>query len=199
MIDKNFSLWENQLMEIFKKSYFFVLDIAQTLILAVAAFVIVYMFLFRPFEVKGESMFPTYHDSEYLITNLISARFSDHKMGDVIVFKAPNSPDKDFIKRIIGIPGNSVMVKDEKVYLNGNILDESSYLNSTVRTFGGSFLRDGEEVTVPEGNYFVMGDNRSYSSDSREWGFVPKKNIIGGAVFVYWPVKDAGVIKNPFN
>lgn len=185
-------------MEILRKFYFFVLDIAQTLILAIAAFVVVYMFLFRPFEVKGESMFPTYHDGEYVITNLISQRFSNPKMGDVIVFKAPNDPNKDFIKRVIGVPGNTIMLREEAVYVNGNKLDESAYLQPSVRTFGGSFLREGEEITVPDGNFFVMGDNRSYSSDSREWGFVPKKNIIGSAIFVYWPLSSAGVVRNPF-
>ncbi len=185
-------------MEFLRKVYFFFLDIAQTLILAAAAFVVVYMFLFRPFEVKGESMYPNFHDSEYLITNLIGARLSDPKLGDVIVFKAPNEPEKDFIKRVIGIPGDTVSIQDGKIYLNNSLLDESKYLKSSVKTYGGSFLKEGEEVIVPEGYFFVLGDNRSYSSDSREWGFVPKKNIIGNSIFVYWPLRNAGVIKNPY-
>lgn len=185
-------------MEFLKKVYYFLLDIAQTLILAAAAFVVVYMFLFRPFEVKGESMFPNLHDSQYLITNVISQKLGDPKLGDVIVFKAPSEPDKDFIKRIIGVAGDSVSVKDGRVYLNGKLLDESAYLKPEVKTYGGSFLREGEEVTVPEGYFFVLGDNRSYSSDSREWGFVPKRNIIGSSFFIYWPINTAGVIKNPY-
>ena len=185
-------------MELLRKIYFFLLDIAQTLILAAAAFVVVYMFLFRPFEVKGDSMFPNLHDSQYLITNIIGLKIGEPKIGEVIVFKAPNEPDKDFIKRIIGIPGNSVSLKDGKVYLNGNLLDESKYLNSSVKTYGGSFLKENDSVTVPQGYFFVLGDNRSFSSDSREWGFVPKKNIIGSSFFIYWPLSAAGVIKNPY-
>ena len=185
-------------MELLRKIYFFLLDIAQTLILAAAAFVVVYMFLFRPFEVKGDSMFPNLHDSQYLITNIIGLKIGEPNIGDVIVFKAPNEPDKDFIKRIIGIPGNSVSLKDGKVYLNGNLLDESKYLNSSVKTYGGSFLKENDSVTVPQGYFFVLGDNRSFSSDSREWGFVPKKNIIGSSFFIYWPLSAAGVIKNPY-
>lgn len=185
-------------MEILKKIYFFLLDIAQTLILAAAAFVVVYMFLFRPFEVKGESMFPNLHDSEYLITNVISQKIGDPTLGDVVVFKAPNEPDKDFVKRIIGTAGDTVEIREGLVYLNGELLDESAYLKPEVKTYGGSFLREGEEVTVPEGYFFVLGDNRSYSSDSREWGFVPKKNIIGSSFFIYWPLSSAGLIKNPF-
>ncbi len=185
-------------MELFRKAYFFLLDILQTLILAAAAFVVVYMFLFRPFEVKGESMYPNLHDSEYLITNLIGLKLSDPKLGDVIVFKAPNETERDFIKRVIGLPGDRVSIRDGQVYLNGEQLDESKYLKSSVKTYGGSFLQEGEEVLVPEGYFLVLGDNRSYSSDSREWGLVPKKNIIGSSIFIYWPINSAGVIKNPY-
>lgn len=185
-------------MEVLKKAYFFLLDILQTLILAAAAFVVVYMFLFRPFEVKGESMFPNFHDSEYLVTNIIGVKLSDSKLGDVIVFKAPDNPERDFIKRVIGTSGDSVSINEGKVYLNGKILDESKYLKPDVKTYGGSFLQEGNEVLVPEGYFFVLGDNRSFSSDSREWGFVPRKNIIGNSIFIYWPINSAGLIKNPF-
>lgn len=185
-------------MEILKKIYFFLLDIAQTLILAAAAFVVVYMFLFRPFEVKGDSMFPNLHDSEYLVTSVIGQRVGDPKLGDIIVFKAPNEPDKDFIKRVIGTAGDSVSVSNGSVYVNGRLLDESAYLNPDIKTYGGSFLREGESVMVPDGYFFVLGDNRSYSSDSREWGFVPKRNIIGSSFFIYWPINNAGLIENPF-
>lgn len=185
-------------MEVLRKAYFFLLDILQTLILAAAAFVVVYMFLFRPFEVKGESMFPNLHDSQYLITNIISQKLGDPKLGDVVVFKAPNDPEKDFIKRVIGVGGDQVSVQEGQVYLNGDLLDESKYLKPEVKTYGGSFLKEGQIASVPNGYFFVLGDNRSYSSDSREWGFVPKKNIIGSSFFIYWPVNGAGLIKNPY-
>lgn len=185
-------------MESLRRAYFFLLDILQTLILAAAAFVVVYMFLFRPFEVKGESMFPTFHDSEYLITNIIGMKLSDPKPGDVVVFKSPDDPERDFIKRVIGIAGDNVSINEGHVYVNGKLLDESAYLKPEVKTYGGSFLQDGKEVTVPEGYFFVLGDNRSFSSDSREWGFVPKKNIIGNSVLIYWPLNSAGLIRNPY-
>src|SRR3972149_3648286 len=142
-------------MELLRKAYFFLLDILQTLILAAAAFVVVYMFLFRPFEVKGESMCPNLHDSEYLITNIIALRMGDPKLGDVVVFKAPNEPEKDFIKRVIGVAGDKISVKDGTVYLNSEKLDESRYLDSNVKTNGGSFLKDKEKRTVSEGNFLV--------------------------------------------
>lgn len=185
-------------MEILRKGYFFLLDIAQTLVLAIAAFVVVYMFLFRPFQVSGESMHPNLQDKEYLITNVISLRFGNPQLGDIVVFKAPSEPDRDFIKRVIGVSGDTISIKEGKVYLNGKLLDESKYLKETVYTQGQSFLREDEEVTVPPGSFFVLGDNRSYSSDSREWGFVPKKNIVGTSFLIYLPVEKVGFIKNPY-
>lgn len=185
-------------MWLIKKIYYFLLDIAQTLILAAAAFVIIYMFLFRPFEVKGESMYPNLKDSEYLITNVISLRLKNPILGDIIVFKAPVDAEKDFIKRVIGVPGDTVSLGNGYVYLNGKLLNEEKYLNPSVKTFGGSFLKEGNTIVVPKDFFFVLGDNRSYSSDSREWGFVPKKNIIGISFFAYWPLSSAGLINNPY-
>lgn len=144
-------------------------------------------------------MHPTFKDKEYILTNLIGLRFGMPHRGDVIVFKAPKEEEKDFIKRVIGEPGDTVLLKDGFVYVKGTILDESSYLPADVRTYGGSSLRDGEPVVVPEDRYFVMGDNRAASSDSREWGFLPKNDIIGISFFVYWPVNTMRVIKNPYN
>jgi len=185
-------------MEIIRKIYSFLLDSLQTLLMATAVFLVIYIFLFRPFEVKGASMFPNFHDNEYVLTNLITLRFEDPKLGDVIVFKAPMDPEKDFIKRVIGAAGDSVEVRDGLVYLNGSLLDESSYLDSTVKTYGGSFMKERGPVTVPEGEFLVFGDNRMYSSDSREWGFIKKDSIIGKSLFIYWPLDNASLIKNPY-
>ena len=185
-------------MEYAKKTYYFLLDAVQTLLVAAAVFLVIYIFLFRPFQVNGESMYPNFQDREYVLTNLIALRFGNPKLGDVVVFKAPPEPEKDYIKRVIGVAGDTVMVKDGNVYLNGNLLDESSFLNPSVKTYGGAFLKDGDSVTVPPREYFVMGDNRMYSSDSREWGFVPQNNLIGDSFFVYWPVTDMKFVSNPF-
>lgn len=185
-------------MEFLRKSYSTILDFAQTIILVIGAVVIVYFFLFKPFQVSGSSMYPNFMDREYLIANVIGLRISDPKLGDVIVFKAPNDPDKDYIKRVIGVPGDSVGIQDGKVILNGKILDESAYLKPDVFTKGSSYLRDDQTVVVPEGNFLVMGDNRGFSSDSREWGLVPKKNILGKSLLIYLPLNKAGIIQNPY-
>lgn len=185
-------------MEILRKIYSFLLDSVQTFLIAAAVFLVIYVFLFRPFEVKGESMYPNFYDKEYVLTNLISLRLQDPKVGDVLVFKAPPDPEKDYIKRVIAIPGDTVSIKDGLVYVNGKQLDESGYLSSTVKTYSGAFLADGETITVPKDEYFVMGDNRVYSSDSREWGFVKKSELIGNSFFVYWPLNRMRLISNPF-
>ena len=142
-------------------------------------------------------MYPNFHDQEYVLTNLIVLRFEQPKLGDVIVFKAPPNPEVDYIKRVIGVPGDSVSVRDGNVYLNNKLLDQSSFLKPDVKTYSGAFLKDGETIKVPDGDYFVMGDNRLYSSDSREWGFVPKNSIIGDSMFVYWPLNRLRFIQNP--
>lgn len=185
-------------MQILRKIYTFFIDTIQTLLLVFAVFLVIYTFLFRPFQVSGNSMHPTFLDKEYILTNLITLRLNKPKVGDVVVFKAPNDPEKDYIKRVIGVPGDTVSIKDGEVYVNGNRLNQKVYLNSTVKTYGGSFLHDNETVTVPENSYFVLGDNRSGSSDSREWGFVSFKSIIGQSLFVYWPLDKMELIKNPY-
>lgn len=185
-------------MEIARKIYAFGLDAVQTLLVAAAVFLVIYMFLFRPFEVSGESMFPNFHDKEYVLTNLIVLRFGNPKLGDVIVFKAPPDPEKDYIKRVIAVAGDSVMIKSGSVYVNDQLLDENAYLKPEVKTYPGAFLKENVAVTVPPGTYFVMGDNRSYSSDSREWGFVKESDLIGKSFFVYWPITDIKFVTNPF-
>lgn len=143
-------------------------------------------------------MYPNFYDKEYVLTNLIVLKFDNPKRGDVVVFKAPTDPDKDFIKRVIGTPGDLVSVRNGYVFVNNLKLDESAYLSRDVITNGGYFLKEGSEVTVPQDSYFVFGDNRPYSSDSREWGYVKRAEILGESFVVYWPLARTRVIKNPF-
>lgn len=186
-------------MNLFQKLYSFLIDTVQSLLIAGAVFLVIYVFLFKPFQVKGNSMYPNFYNDSYVLTNIIALKFGNPKLGDVIVFKAPPNPEEAFIKRVIGVPGDKIMIQDGNVYLNGKILNEEKYLKTTVKTYGESYLKEGQEITVPSDNYFVLGDNRPFSSDSRDWGFVKTDLITGYSLFVYWPVNEAKVVQNPYS
>ena len=172
----------------------FFLDIIETVVVSLAIFVVIYLFLYQPHQVKGNSMESNFHDSEYILTDKISCRFNKPKRGEVIVFRAPPNPELDFIKRVIGLGGDRVKVENGKTYINGQLLNET-YLDPGTITYGGSYLREGQDLTIPADHLFVMGDNRSHSSDSREWGTITDKDIIGKAFFRYWPPTRMGLIQ----
>jgi signal peptidase I len=171
----------------------FFLDIIEVVVFAIAIFLFIYLLVMQPHRIKGSSMEPNFHDGEYLLSDKITYRLREPQRGDVIVFEAPGASGDEFIKRIIGLPGDKVSVKDGRVYLNAEMLNEI-YIPTTTVTGGGSFLREGSEVTVPDNFFFVLGDNRSFSSDSRAWGFVSKTKITGRAWFIYWPPEKFGTV-----
>ena len=172
-----------------------IIEALQPVVMAFAIFMMVYLFLVQPHKVDGSSMFPNFHDREFILTDKISYRRSDPQRGDVIVFHAPPPYDSDFIKRIIGLPGETVIVKGGYVYINDQKLEES-YLPNSFITTEKSFLREGVPYAIPDGYYLVFGDNRSYSSDSREWGPISKKAIVGKAWIRYWPLDEIGIVKH---
>ncbi|OGM26442.1 signal peptidase I [Candidatus Woesebacteria bacterium RIFCSPLOWO2_01_FULL_39_61] len=177
-----------------KKLTAFFLDILEVVVFSIAIFLFVYLLVLQPHKIKGDSMQPNFPDGEYLITDKLTYRFREPQRGEVIVFEAPGGAGEEFIKRIIGLPNEKVGLKDGKVYINERVLDEP-YLSETLETGGSTFLKNGEEVSVPEGHYLVLGDNRPASSDSRTWGFVSKDKITGRGWVVYWPPQSAGFIK----
>lgn len=144
-----------------------------------------FMFFWRPFQVSGAAMSPTFTDKAYLLASVRREKNTLLGRGDIVIFKSPVT-DGDFIKRIVGLPGETVLLKDGEVFINSTLLDESEYLSVGTKTLGGSFLQEGETIAVPHGEYFVLGDNRDHSSDSREWGFVPEDDISSTVNFCYW-------------
>lgn len=128
----------------------------------------------KTIEVSGQAMIPEYKDGQYYLTKAYEGE--NLQRGDVVVYKFIKEPNRMNFKRIIGLPGDEIKLDNGMVYVNGEVLAED-YTNGT-QTFGSDFLQEGEVVVVPEGQYFVLGDNRPYSSDSREWGFVSEENII---------------------
>ncbi len=187
---------ENRVGGMLKKIGYFFLDIIQTVVMALAVFVVVYLFVFQPNQVKGSSMVPTLHDGEYLLTDKLTFRWlRQPARGDIVVFRAPENEKYDFIKRIIAVSGDSVLLSEGVVSVNSKPVDEY-YLPPELRTRAGAFLKNDQQYIVPEGGYLVMGDNRNYSSDSREWGPVPSENIIGRAWFRYWPINKIGLLSH---
>lgn len=139
-------------------------------------------------------MEPNFPDGEFLLTDKVTYRFKEPKRGDVVVFKPPVSPDEEFIKRIIALPGETVGVRGGKIYINDKLLGES-YIADSLKTDSSSFLKEGGKYTVPKDEYIVLGDNRPQSSDSRVWGPVKKNKITGRAWLIYWPMQSFGAVK----
>lgn len=172
----------------------FFLDILEVVVFAIAIFLFIYLLVLQPHKIKGDSMQPNFPNGEYLLTDKVSYRFGEPERGDVVVFEPPGSDGEEYIKRIIGLPGEEVSVKGGRVYIDGAILAES-YLSETLRTSGAAFLNDNATANIPAGKYFVLGDNRIASSDSRMWGFVEKDKITGRAWIIYWPPPNVGLVE----
>lgn len=169
-------------------------SLIETILVALVLAIVLYLFIMTPHEVVGSSMHPTYKNGEFLMANKITYRVSEPKRGDVIIFKY--SDTADFIKRIIGVPGDEIMIKDGKIYINGELLNESAYLDPSVITNGGSYLHEGQTIKLNEDEYFVCGDNRSNSSDSRDFGPIKKSAIKGKAWIVYYPFSEFRVVQH---
>lgn len=172
----------------------FFLDILEVVVFAIAIFLFIYLLVLQPHKIKGASMEPNYPSGEYLLTDKVTYRFKEPERGDIIVFEAPGQNGEEFIKRIIGLPGETITISEGSILINSQLIKES-YITSNVFTSSGSFTKEKEAVTVSEDHYFVLGDNRSFSSDSRAWGFVPKENITGRAWIIYWPIQKAGIVE----
>jgi signal peptidase I len=154
-------------------------EVIETVLLALVIWLAV-NFATARYVVEGISMEPTLHTGEFLIVNRLTYRFGEPQRGDIIVFDYPNNTDDDYVKRIIGLPDETVTVdRNGNVYIDGALLDES-YLPARISAYQGEWV-------VPENSYFVMGDNRRSSSDSRSWGALERQFIIGKAWLSYWP------------
>ncbi|SRR5258708_25915856 len=178
----------------FRRLGAFFLDIVQIIIFAVSIFLFVYLLILQPHKINGESMEPNFHNAEYILTEKVTYDFNAPKRGDVVIFKAPPDGHDEYIKRIIGLPGDTVMVANCRVYVNNKLLDEP-YLPKEFCTNPGTFATEGVKLTVIPNSYFVLGDNRPHSLDSRYIGFINKDKFTGRAWIIYWPVPNAGVVK----
>lgn len=180
-----------------KAFFLFLFEVVKIVVVVLAIILPVRYFLMQPFFVDGASMEPNFEDNQYLIIDELSYRLREPARGEVIVFRYPVVPSQFYIKRIIGLPGETVEVADGivKIYNKehplGFVLDESNYLAPSISTYNET------KQTLGENEYFVMGDNRSASYDSRRWGVLPGDNIIGRAWLRAWPPKTAKVFAAP--
>ncbi len=165
----------------------FFLDIVETLLLAALLFLGINAISARV-RVDGYSMQPTLHDGEFVLVNKLAYKLGQPHYGDVIVFQFPRNINQEYIKRIIGLPGDHIRIKGGQVIVNEEALNEP-YI-AAPPTYQS-------EWTVPEGSLFVLGDNRNNSSDSHNWGPVPTEYVVGKAIFVYWPLEQWGIIDHP--
>ena len=159
------------------------------LLISAVASVLIITFLYQPVRVEGTSMLPRLEDRDRLFINKFVYHISAIERGDVVVFHYPREPEKSYIKRVIALPGDRLRIDHGQVWLNGQPQIES-YVPQEYRD-----TKSMAEIVIPEGAFFMMGDHRSISSDSREFGPVERSLIYGKAVFVYWPTRDAGVVR----
>jgi len=174
----------------------FLWEIFKIVIVSLAIVIPIRYFLIQPFFVKGASMEPNFEDGEYLVIDEISYQFREPQRGEVVVFRFPGNRSQFYIKRIIGLPGETIEIKDQQIMIknqsnpSGFILNESSYLQNIPAM--GDY-----KVNLKNDEFFVMGDNRAASYDSRRWGPLPKKDLIGRVLFRAWPASRAAMVETP--
>ncbi|MFA7407593.1 MAG: signal peptidase I [Anaerolineaceae bacterium] len=164
----------------------FFIDTVETILLALVLFLAINALSARV-RVENVSMKPTLQEGEFLLVNRVAYTFGQPSIGDIIVFHAPGASDMDYIKRVIGLPGDQVRITDGIVYVNNQPLYEP-YIAESPRYTG--------TWDIPQNEYFVLGDNRNNSSDSHMWGFVPHEDIVGRALLIYWPLSEITLLRS---
>ncbi len=186
------------MFNLFKRFFVGFLEWVKIIVLALVIVIPIRAFIFQPFIVKGQSMEPTLHQNDYLIIDQITYRFREPRRHDIVVFRYPNNPSQYYVKRIIGLPGERIVIKNGKIYIyntifpEGFLLDEDKYLsikNAAV---------DNVDLAMDKDEYFVMGDNRLQSFDSRFWGALKSKYLVGRVVLRIWPVTQAQAYFNKY-
>ena len=167
----------------------------QSILIALILTLIIRTYVVQAFKIPSGSMRPTLAEGDKLFVNKFIYRFKPIERGDIVVFKYPVDLKKDFIKRMVAFEDEVVEIKDGKIYVNGKVLNDPETFGNFYYYNHDPFGGPHEKIHVPKGSYYVLGDNSANSTDSRFWGFVLKKNILGKAIFRWWPPKRIGSIK----
>lgn len=186
-----------KLISIGKSVLEFCMEILETIVFIGSLFIVIYLYVMQPNQIKGASMEPTFVNGQYIFTSKVTFKFRNYQRGDIVVFKSPKNQEIEYIKRIIALPGDKVVVQNNTVRVNDRVLEER-YINQPTELWEFGFMKEGVTITVPEGHLFVMGDNRPRSSDSREFGPVPFENIVGQVFYRYFPSDKMQWMENPF-
>jgi signal peptidase I len=179
-----------------KNFFAYLFELVKIVIISLAIIIPIRYYLIQPFYVKGASMEPSFYDREYLIIDEISYRFNQPQRGDIVVFKYPRDPQEYFIKRVIGLPGEKIKIIDGNITIYnqenpGGVVLSESYLDASLKTYSSN----EDEITLQPDEYYVLGDNRNASKDSRSFGPVNKSFIVGKVLFRGWPISRAEVFK----
>ncbi|MFH1424042.1 MAG: signal peptidase I [Candidatus Nealsonbacteria bacterium] len=177
------------------KLFLYIWEVLKIVIVALLIVVPIRYFVFQPFFVRGQSMEPNFYNGDYLIVDELTYQFRAPERGEVVVFKYPNDTTQRYIKRIVGLPGETIAVNSGKVFIYQDsspvALDELTYLPQTTRTQGDI------KITLGKEDYFVLGDNRALSADSRAWGTLPERDLIGRVFFRAWPISALAKVELP--
>lgn len=186
-------------MKIIKKEVAkdFIFETLETFVTSFVILMIIYVFLAFPIIVHGASMEPNLETGQRIIVEKITKNFDGYKRGDIVVLHPPGNKNVDYVKRIIGLPGETIKINECRVFVTKGSqrfeLNES-YLSPDLCTKGGPWIREGRSISIPEDNYLVLGDNRAKSVDSRFFGLVSKDLILGKVIFRFWPLDKIGIL-----
>jgi signal peptidase I len=186
-----FKFYRNWVSRLHPRWQYLIKEWVEPILLAVILALVIRTFFLQAFKIPTGSMRPTLIENDRVLVNKILYDYKEPKHGDIIVFRYPVDGKKDFIKRLVGLPGDTIEIRQGKVLINDEPLPKDSpmrkyyYYNREDWEYG----KENMKIKVPANSYFVLGDNSAQSSDSRNWGFVPKSNLIGKAFMIYWPPK----------
>ena len=177
------------------KLRYFLKEWVEPIIVAIVLALIIRTFVVQAFKIPTGSMRPTLIEGDRILVSKFIYKFKKPRQGDVIVFKSPEDQKKDFIKRLIGLPGDIVKISNGSILINDKAVDKDSTIRECYYYNRGDFGKTDQAIKVPDDDYYVLGDNSISSRDSRYWGFLPKKYLIGKAFLIYWPPNRIRLIK----
>jgi len=177
------------------KLRYFIKEWVEPIAIAVVLALFIRAFVVQAFKIPTGSMKPTLNERDRIFVNKFIYKFKEPEIGDVVVFKYPEDPKKDFIKRFIASGGESIEIRSGDIFIDGKLVEDPEKIKSIYYYNKGRYGKKGTSVSIPKDHFYALGDNSKSSRDSRYWGFVPRKNLVGKAFLIYWPPRRIRLIK----